>query len=72
MPTSEDKGGKNEEDGENPDSEVDNEEAKPVNPAGGEEFAPVEDDDEPGMWEEIFNSHYDSKPYGGCHFSYTN
>ena len=71
MPTpaslSEDEG-ENEEYGENPDPEGDNEE---VNAAGGEEFAPVEDDDESGMWDGIFNSHYDSKPYGGCYFYYT-
>ena len=42
-----------------------------VNPAGGEDVAPVEGDDEPGMWEETFKSHSDSKPYGGCYFSYT-
>ena len=63
-PPSEDGG----EDGDNPDSEDDNEEAEPekeVNPDGVEDAAPVEGDDEPGMWEETFKSHSDSKPYGG-------
>lgn len=66
-PPSEDGGENNEEDGDNPDSDGDNEEAEPqeeVNSDGGEDVAPVEGDDEPGMWEETFKSHSDSKPYG--------
>ena len=67
-PPSEDEGEKNEDDGDNLDSEGDNEEVEPeeeVHPDGGEGAAPVEGDDEPGMWEETFKSHSDSKPYGG-------
>ena len=33
------------------------------NPEAKEETTPKEDD-EPGMWEETFKSHVDSKPYG--------
>ena len=62
LPTPEDGGTKNEEDGPDGDSEEVRE---------SEEVAPVEGDNEPGMWEEVFNSHYDSKPYGGCYFSYS-
>lgn len=25
-----------------------------------------EEPDEPGMWEETYKTHHDSKPYGGC------
>ncbi|XP_035696628.1 neutral alpha-glucosidase AB-like isoform X1 [Branchiostoma floridae] len=40
----------------------------------GEEEKPVEEEDEPGMWEETFKSHHDSKPHGpssvGLDFSF--
>ena len=66
-PPSEDEGEMNDDDGDNPDSDDDNEKAEPeeeVHSDGGVEAAPVEGDDEPGMWEETFKSHSDSKPYG--------
>lgn len=67
-PPPEDGGENDEGDGDNPDSDDDNEEAEPqeeVVPDGGvEDVAPVEGDEEPGMWEETFKSHSDSKPYG--------
>ena len=61
-------GGENGEDGDNPDSDGDNEEVEPHEEANpdGEDVAPVEGDEEPGMWEETFKSHSDSKPYGRC------
>ena len=73
-PPPEDGGEDNGEDGDDPDSDGDNEEAEPqeeaVPDAGGEDVVPVEGDEEPGMWEETFKSHSDSKPYGRCiHFS---
>jgi hypothetical protein len=69
---SEDEGEEEEEDEENPDSEDGNKAAAELveeeNPAGGEEVSQVEIDDEPGMWEEDFKLHPDSKPYGGLYF----
>ena len=69
-PPSDDEGDNDREDGDNPDAEGDNEVAEPEggvkSEEEGEEVVPVEGDDEPGMWEETFKSHTDSKPYGGC------
>ena len=51
--------------GDDPDKEGDNEE-QVVEEEKAEDVPPVEGgDDEPGMWEETFKSHSDSKPYGG-------
>ena len=48
--------------GDNPDQEGDNEDQQEKEE---EDVPPVEGaDDEPGMWEETFKSHADSKPYG--------
>ena len=48
--------------GDNPDQDGDNEEQQEKKV---EDVPPIEgDEEEPGMWEESFKSHSDSKPYG--------
>ena len=62
-PPAEESEGKTDAEGEDPGNEEANEEQEAVEPEPEPE-ATNNEDDEPGMWEETFKTHHDSKPYG--------